>query len=145
MKKNPLLLALVGSAAMAMLPSLAAAQSYDRPYDEPTYQQQQDDYQARLRQYNEERAAYDQRQQYRQDQYDSRGYHSRDYNARRDDPCARRSGDAAGGLIVGAVAGAVLGSAIAGRGSHTEGAVIGGVAGGALGASVAGSSNHCDR
>ena len=48
--------------------------------------------------------------------------------------CERQEqSDRAAGTVVGGVAGALLGSAIAGRGSHTEGAVVGGVAGAVAG------------
>ena len=48
------------------------------------------------------------------------------------------------GTVLGAVGGALLGSAVAGHGSKTAGAVIGGVAGGAVGNAVGGASTNCD-
>jgi outer membrane lipoprotein SlyB len=48
--------------------------------------------------------------------------------------CRRRDGTV--GLVVGGGVGAVLGSAIAGRGSRTLGAIIGGAAGAAAGAAI---------
>ena len=48
------------------------------------------------------------------------------------------------GTVLGAVGGALLGSAVAGHGSKTTGAVIGGVAGGAVGNAVGGASTNCD-
>ena len=151
MTKTPMLLALAASAAMAVLPSIAAAQSYS---DQQSYAQQQADYQQRLQQYNEQRAAYDRQYSGRQDSQDWRrddrgGYDNGRYdNARRDGgPCNGRSNDgstAAGGLL-GALAGGAIGSQLAGRGSHTEGAVLGAVAGGVIGAGIASSSAQCDQ
>lgn len=60
-------------------------------------------------------------------------------------PCNRNSSTVAGGLI-GALAGAVLGSQIAGRGDRTEGAVLGGVAGAVVGGAVGNANDRykCD-
>lgn len=136
MTKTPLALALAASAAIAALPTLAAAQPYGSPSSHDQYQQQQDDYQQRLQQYNQQRAAYD-------SQRSGSGYRSRDDRSRA--PCADRSSDrAATGGIIGALAGAAIGSNVAGRGSHTEGAVLGAVAGGVVGAGIASSSARCD-
>jgi len=55
----------------------------------------------------------------------------------------RREGNQAAGTILGAVGGALLGSAIAGRGNHTTGAVIGGVGGAVVGNSIASSGSSC--
>ncbi len=46
--------------------------------------------------------------------------------------------------MIGALAGAALGSSIAGRGNHTTGAVVGGIAGGAIGSAVGSESAACD-
>lgn len=46
------------------------------------------------------------------------------------------------GAIIGGVAGALLGSAVAGRHERTEGAVVGGVGGAVVGGAVASSGNH---
>ncbi|HTK35443.1 MAG TPA: glycine zipper 2TM domain-containing protein [Caulobacteraceae bacterium] len=56
--------------------------------------------------------------------------------------CVRQDNRAAG-TVLGAVGGAVLGSAIAGRGDKTTGAVIGGVGGAIVGNQIAGSSVRC--
>ena len=50
--------------------------------------------------------------------------------------CAQQSGNQAVGTLAGAGLGALLGSAIAGRGDHTTGAVIGGVGGAIIGSQV---------
>jgi hypothetical protein len=48
----------------------------------------------------------------------------------------------AAGTILGGIAGAVLGSAIAGRGSHGAGAVVGGIGGAVAGNAIASSNDH---
>lgn len=55
----------------------------------------------------------------------------------------QRSNDQVAGTVLGAVGGALLGSAIAGRGNHTTGAVIGGVGGAVVGNSIASSGSNC--
>ncbi len=135
MTKTPLVLALAATVAIGALPSLAAAQSYDQ---QQSYQQQQDAYQQRLHDYNDQKAAYDAQQQ--------RRYGNRYDSARNTAPCNERSSNnAAASGIFGALAGAAIGSSLAGRGSHTEGAVLGAVAGGAIGASVGSNSARCDN
>ena len=62
----------------------------------------------------------------------------------RDDPCRdqkRSSGTT--GAVVGGIAGAVLGSQVAGRGARTEGAVIGGVGGAVVGNQIGRHSVKC--
>ena len=124
--------------------TIAAVQSYS---DQRTYQQQQDDYQQKLQQYNDQRAAYDRQQADRQQPSDWRS-NDRGYDSRRSDyrgaPCDGRSSNGAAGGLFGALAGAAIGSSLAGRGSHTEGAVLGAVAGGVIGSSVGASSARCD-
>ncbi|CAN7450432.1 glycine zipper 2TM domain-containing protein [Phenylobacterium sp. LjRoot219] len=66
-----------------------------------------------------------------------------------DDACrTKQTNNGTAGAVIGGVAGAVLGSNVAGRGDRTEGAVIGGLAGALLGNSVgrsnAKSSTACD-
>jgi hypothetical protein len=48
----------------------------------------------------------------------------------------------AAGTVLGAVGGALLGSAVAGRHSRGAGAIVGGIGGAAVGNAVAGSSDH---
>lgn len=68
------------------------------------------------------------------------------YTAYRDTPCEQRKHDrAAAGTVIGALAGAALGSNIASGGGRMGGAIIGGVAGAAVGNNIARSSAHCDR
>jgi len=58
--------------------------------------------------------------------------------------CERQEADnRAAGTVIGAVGGALLGSAIAGRGDRTAGAVIGGVGGAVVGNQIAGSNGGC--
>jgi hypothetical protein len=52
----------------------------------------------------------------------------------------QRNNNTAAGAIIGGVFGAVLGSAIAGRGSHAAGAVVGGALGAGTGAAIGSSS-----
>ncbi len=60
-------------------------------------------------------------------------------------PCERQSNNRAVGTVVGAGLGAVAGSAIAGRGSHTEGAILGGIAGAVIGNQVSRGNLDCSR
>lgn len=53
--------------------------------------------------------------------------------------------DRAAGTVIGGVAGALLGSAIAGNSSNTEGTIIGGVAGAIAGNQIAKSGNRCPQ
>lgn len=62
----------------------------------------------------------------------------------RSDPCRaqkRESGTA--GAVIGGIAGAVVGSQVAGRGARTEGAVIGGVGGAVVGHQIGKHSVKC--
>ena len=62
----------------------------------------------------------------------------------RDDPCHEARHDAArNGTIAGGVLGAIVGSQLAGRGSHTEGAIIGGGVGAVAGHQIGASSVSC--
>lgn len=72
------------------------------------------------------------------------GYYGNDANTAV--RCNDNNSTIAGGLI-GALAGAVLGSNIAGRGDRTEGAVLGGIAGAVVGGAVgnANAKYKCDR
>ena len=131
-----------------------------------TYQAQQQSYQdaraaaaARRDAYNANAAAYSaDRYAYERerDDYDARygagawearyGYSYRRgndltdyYRFYRGSPCERRAGG-----VIGALAGAAIGSNLAGHGSRSEGAVLGAFAGGAIGASAGASAAHCD-
>ena len=59
--------------------------------------------------------------------------------------CEQQSANRVGGTVVGAGAGALAGSAIAGRGSHTEGAILGGIAGAVIGNQVSKGSLDCSH
>ena len=98
---------------------------------------------------------------YAQDGYNGGGWDARDHY--RDDPryqerpmsrdeqvyrgsddryyCRRSDGTA--GLVVGGIAGGVLGDAIAPRGSRTLGTLLGAIGGAAIGQSVDSNSTHC--
>jgi hypothetical protein len=116
-----------------------------------TYAVQRDDYSANREAYERERADYDAR--YGSGAWDRRYGYGYSYRRQREDDyyrpyvasaCERGSNAAAGGVI-GALAGAAIGSNVAGRGDRTAGAVLGAVAGGAVGASIASNTAHCDR
>ncbi|MBX3476535.1 MAG: glycine zipper 2TM domain-containing protein [Brevundimonas sp.] len=67
--------------------------------------------------------------------------YGRSYNNQAYDPCYRDGRTGAGGVI-GATAGAVLGSQIAARGRRTEGSVLGGVLGAVVGSQIGRSSSQ---
>jgi hypothetical protein len=136
------------------------------------YQDQRGAYDARVDSYANDRVAYERRrQQYINDRrsYDARyglGAYDRrypqyyrdfasSYDVRYADryganasattvACDSRNNATVGGLI-GALAGAALGSNVAARNARTEGAVLGAVVGGALGAQVGKSTARCDQ
>ena len=60
-------------------------------------------------------------------------------------PCEQQSSNRVGGTVVGAGVGALAGSAIAGRGSHTEGAILGGVAGALIGNQLSKGNLDCSH
>ncbi len=72
------------------------------------------------------------------------GYYGQSYNNGYYDPCRRSSTNRSttGGLI-GALAGAAIGSNVAARNARTEGAVLGGLIGAAAGAKIGQSSAAC--
>jgi hypothetical protein len=57
----------------------------------------------------------------------------------------QRNGRTAAGAIIGGLAGAVLGSQVAGTGHRTDGSLLAGVLGAAAGAAVGRSSARCDQ
>lgn len=70
------------------------------------------------------------------------------YSGYRESPCERRgNGNRAAGTIIGAIAGAAIGSNLDDDGNRTEGTVLGAIVGGAIGNNVAGSSRNarCDN
>lgn len=73
------------------------------------------------------------------------GYYGRPASAT-NVPCSRDNSSTVAGGLIGALAGAVLGSQIAGRGDRTEGAVLGGVAGAVVGGAVGNANDRykCD-
>jgi len=120
------------------------------------------DYERRLAEWNRARSIYDRRYGYgayarmyprpvwdqtywtRYEPPPYAGYYGRPASATTV-PCNSNSSTVTGGLI-GALAGAVLGSQIAGRGDRTEGAVLGGVAGAVVGGAVGNANDKykCD-
>ena len=137
----------------------AQQQDYDRRATD--YQARKDTYSVQRDRYADDRAAYERQRaeydaRYGSGAWDKRyGYGYREgysysrgddnYRAYRDSPCERRqSSSAVTGGLIGALAGAAIGSNLAERGSRGEGAVLGAVAGGAIGASVGHNSAGCD-
>jgi hypothetical protein len=59
--------------------------------------------------------------------------------------CAPREGQRAAGTVLGAIAGGVIGSQLAGRGSRGEGAALGAVGGGIIGNTIASQGGRCPR
>jgi hypothetical protein len=61
-------------------------------------------------------------------------------------PCNNNNSSTVAGGLIGALAGAVLGSNVAGRGDRTEGAVLGGIAGAVVGGAVGNANDRykCD-
>jgi uncharacterized protein YcfJ len=120
------------------------------------------DYDMRLAEWNRARAIYDRRygygsyaRMYPRPVWDQgywtsnepppyAGYYGRSASAT-SVPCNRNNSTVTGGLI-GALAGAVLGSNVAGRGDRTEGAVLGGIAGAVVGGAVGNANDRykCD-
>ena len=63
----------------------------------------------------------------------------------REDPCVASHHEAArNGAVTGGILGALVGSSLAGRGSHTEGAIIGGTVGAVAGHQIGGHSVQCE-
>lgn len=72
------------------------------------------------------------------------GYYGRGYNDGYRDPCVAQKNNQIGGLIVGGLLGAALGSNIAGRGHRDDGTALGAVVGGVMGSEIGrGSSRPC--
>ena len=112
-------------------------QSQDYSADRWAYQRERDDYDAKYGV-----GAWEARYGY---SYQRRNDESDYYRAYRYSPCERRAGgDAVAGGVIGALAGAAIGSNVAGHGARSEGAVLGAFAGGAVGASLAASAGSCD-
>jgi uncharacterized protein YcfJ len=83
--------------------------------------------------------------------YDARRYDQRRYNAPRYESRSygryygqRCNNDNTAGALIGAIAGGLLGSSVAGRGDHTVGALIGGGAGALIGSAIA-KGDDCRR
>lgn len=135
-------LATLGIAAAAISP--ATAQRYDgyqgdhrTEYREARDYRQADDYQRDYQQ-NGYRQSYSDYGYPQQRGYRSYNGYDRRYHARR---C--RDGD--GGTIIGAIAGGLLGSSVAGRGDHLLGGVLGAGAGALAGRAIDRSDrpNYC--
>ncbi|ATQ41878.1 glycine zipper domain-containing protein [Caulobacter mirabilis] len=151
----------------------AQQDQYQRQRD--SYQDRRDDYDAQRRAYEDRRAQwmrdqadYDRRYgrgayvrqygdwryddpYYQNDRYDDRysnnDYYNNDYYGQyRNSPCERNKNDrTAVGAVIGALAGAALGSNAAARNAKSEGAVLGALVGGGLGGTIGRSSAKCDN
>jgi hypothetical protein len=127
------------------------------------YREARRDYERRLAEWDRARAIYDRRygsgsyaRMYARPVWDETywtrndpppyaGYYGRQASASTV-PCNRSNSSTVTGGLIGALAGAVLGSNIAGRGDRTEGAVLGGVAGAVVGGAVGNANDRykCD-
>jgi len=169
MKTAPYAAALSATLALAAGgQALAQGVTYGPPavvYDQrndPTYQAQQQDYRDQQARYQAGRDTYlIQQDRYRHDRdayararaaYDAR-YGVGSYDRYRTDwyrpyassPCERAArGNSTVGGVIGALAGAAIGSNVAARNARTEGAVLGALVGGALGANIGKASAQCD-
>jgi len=124
----------VAASALTAMPAAAEAQSRHGYYDN-----RGNDYRNYDRRYDNRR--YDSRR-YNNSRYDSAYYGGRyDYRGGRNYYSQRCSGET--GTIIGAIAGGLLGSQVAGRGDRTIGAVIGGAAGALAGNAI--DRNDCRR
>ena len=125
MRKLSLGCAALALGATALVPATAEAQSYRGHHGH-----------ARYSQYDGYRSGYADRY----DRYD-RGYDRHDYRYR-DNRC-----DSTGGTLIGAIAGGLLGNAVAGYGDRTLGTVLGAGAGALAGRAIDRSDNpgYCRR
>jgi len=120
MMKKIALSAAVSLSALTAMPAAAEAQSrygYSDRYDN---------------RYSNQR--YDRR--YQNQRYDRRYQNQRYQNQRYGNYYGRRCSNGSTGTIIGAIAGGLLGSEIAGRGDRTVGAIIGGAAGALAGRAI---------
>jgi len=167
------LMALTAGAAIAQTPpswDQYEAQQRDYQRQQSAYQDRRADYadqraayEAKRDQYMRDQRAYDRRYgngayvkrygEWRYEPVRDAGSYGRDtsyydnnyYSAYRDSPCEKsRDNRTVGGALIGALAGAALGSNLASSGVRTEGAVLGGLVGAGLGGSIGKSSAKCD-
>ena len=155
--------AVLAVAAMATAGTPVLAQSYADSVED--YENQRDAYYEAREDYAERRAAYEaQRREYEraQREYDRRygyGAYARRYGAfeyraygastypgRGGYDCERRQdNNTIAGALLGAIAGGVIGSNVAGRGNRSEGAVLGAVVGGVAGGAIGRNTANCDE
>lgn len=138
MKKS--ILSIVAAATIASgfasVPTVAAAQYYDRGGYEDRYDR---------REYRRDQRR-EHRRDYRRGDYYRGGYDRGHYNDRGyyDGRGYRGCSDGSGGTIIGGVAGALAGRELAGRrGDRTAGAIIGGAIGALAGRAIDRSDNRC--
>jgi hypothetical protein len=158
--------AMVATSAPAALAQYTPTPQYERDlrnYEDSRqdYEDARRDYERRLSDYNRARDRYDRRYGYGayaraygpapawdDDYWDANRYGSyASQGGTYNDPCRNtRNNRTALGGVIGALAGAALGSNVAARNARTEGAVLGAVVGGAIGAGVgrANANYKCD-
>jgi hypothetical protein len=155
----------VASLLSAAAPAVAAPSNYDPDYarnaqdyenQRDAYARAQSDYAQNQADYARQRAEYEAAQRdydarygygsyerrygvfrYRGDVYDDRAYVS--YSCRN-----RRDSNTAGGALLGAILGGVVGRNVAARGNRTEGTVVGALVGGVAGGAIGRSTARCD-
>jgi hypothetical protein len=114
--------------------------SYERSYGVFHYEDRYDNNNdGRDDRYADDRYRDDRRgdDRYRDDRY---------YEGYRNSPCERSRDNRTGvGGVIGALAGAAIGSNVAGRGVRTEGAILGAVVGGVAGGAIGRSTAACDN
>lgn len=144
----------VGAYARAYGPAPAWDDAYwtDR-YRRVTWSSR-DEFERRLAQYERDRRTYDRENGY--GAYERRygpppvwsaTDYGRDaaYTGAYNDPCrSRRTGNSVAGGLIGALAGAAIGSNVAARNARTEGAVLGALVGGVAGTAIGRSTAKCD-
>jgi hypothetical protein len=149
--KAGVVLASISAAALLADATAASAQPYDQPpppnYDQGYNQAPPPDYDQG---YDQGRQGYQDApppgqyappppNSYQQQQYDQD--YGRQYSAWAAQYCVdRRNNNTAAGAVIGGVLGSIIGSGVAGRGSHFAGAVVGGAVGATAGAAIGSSS-----
>jgi surface antigen len=134
--------------AMAIDPAAAQYNGGGDRYDGPQgqYDQQRQQYDQQRQQYDQQRSRYDRdhaAQPQRRESYDHAYGADRDAYYR--DCQQQHANNQTGGLIIGAIAGGLLGSTVAHGPSRGAGTILGALAGGAVGASIGDNLNCEDR
>ncbi|MFO1014684.1 MAG: hypothetical protein U1E50_13065 [Caulobacteraceae bacterium] len=161
--------ALASGAIAVILAAASVPAAIAQPYNDGSYARSAGDYEYQRDVYAREQADYAERQAQYQRDYNAYMRAQRDYDRRYGrgayvrrygvfqgaavspnqasyDCGRRRDGNTTAGVIIGAIAGGVIGSNVAGRGVRNEGAVLGAIVGGAAGGAIArGGTTRCDN